>query len=441
MLPLLSNILRPLHEQVSIEFIIMNSTPIISVDDGLSLKQKLAKTTALQKRRALLLTLPLLVFLMVSFVIPIGQMLFQSVHNDKVSAVVPDFAVAIQAWDGEGLPSEAVFEIFVKDLANAKKVREVGKTVGNMATRINYEMPGSRSLFTSTARKAKNIEAPFKENLIKINKKWANPQIWLTMQRASHDITPAFYIAAMDLKYDAQGNVIEADELYQIYLSNFGKTLGVSALITIICIVLAYPVAYLLSVLPLRQSNLLMILVLLPFWTSLLVRTTAWIAILQNKGIINDLMVFLGVITDDGRIQMIYNQTGTVVAMVHILLPFMILPLYSVMKTIPPSYMRAALSMGAKPFYAYRKVYLPQTLPGLAAGTLLVFILAIGYYITPALVGGEDGLLISNLIAYHIQKSLNWSLGAALGTMLLVVVLVLYWLYNKMIGIDKLRFG
>jgi putative spermidine/putrescine transport system permease protein len=261
------------------------------------------------------------------------------------------------------------------------------------------------------------------------------------MQRAARDITPAFYVAALDLKYDAEGNVIRADELYQIYLNNFIKTLGVSALITLICVILAYPVAYLLSVLPLRQSNLLMIMVLLPFWTSLLVRTTAWIAILQTEGVINDMLVFLGFISDDGRIQMIYNQTGTIIAMVHILLPFMILPLYSVMKTIPPSYMRAALSMGAKPMYAYRKVYLPQTLPGLAAGTLLVFILAIGYYITPALVGGEDGLLISNLIAYHIQKSLNWSLGAALGTILLVVVLLLYWLYNRLIGIDKLRFG
>ena len=187
--------------------------------------------------------------------------------------------------------------------------------------------------------------------------------------------------------------------------------------------------------------RLLMIMVLLPFWTSLLVRTTAWIAILQTEGVINDLLIYFGVIDDSGRIQMIYNQTGTIIAMVHILLPFMILPLYSVMKTIQPTYMRAALSMGAKPFHAYRRVYLPQTIPGLAAGTLLVFILAIGYYITPALVGGQDGLLISNLIAYHIQKSLNWSLGAALGTMLLVVVLLLYWVYNRLIGIDKLKFG
>jgi putative spermidine/putrescine transport system permease protein len=418
------------------------ANPSIDQANTLPLKEKLAKTTAIQRRRAFLLTLPLVLFLLISFVFPIGQMLFNSIHNNKVSAVVPDFATAIQQWDGQGLPSEATFEIFVKDLAKAKKVREVGRTVGNMATRINYEMPGSRSLFTKSARKAGKIkQGPYKEALIKIDKKWANPQVWLTLQRASHDISPSFYVAAMDLKYNETGEVVEADELYQIYLDNFIKTLWLAALITFICVLLAYPVAYLLSVLPLRQSNLLMIMVLLPFWTSLLVRTTAWIAILQTEGVINDLLVYFGVIGDDGRIQMIYNQTGTIIAMVHILLPFMILPLYSVMKTIQPTYMRAALSMGSKPFYAYRRVYLPQTIPGLAAGTLLVFILAIGYYITPALVGGQDGLLISNLIAYHIQKSLNWSLGAALGTMLLVVVLLLYWVYNKLIGIDKLKFG
>ena len=419
----------------------MSSTTEILEQDGVSLKARLAKATAVQKKRALLLTMPLVIFLIVSFVMPIGQMLWRSVNNPTVSNVVPNFAIAIQQWDGKDLPPESVFKIFVEDLVIAKKNREIGKTVGNLATRINYDIPGSRSLFTSTARKAKKLKAPFKKSLIKVNKKWKNPALWQSLKRNAKDITPAFYLAAMDLKYNEKGDIVKADELYQIYLSNFIKTINLSAIITAICIVLAYPVAYVLSILPLRQSNLLMIFVLLPFWTSLLVRTTAWIAILQTEGVINDILVFLGFLSDDGRVQMIYNQTGTIVAMVHILLPFMVLPLYSVMKTISPTYMKAALSMGAKKSYALRKVYLPLTLPGLGAGTLLVFILAIGYYITPALVGGEDGLLISNLIAYHIQKSLNWSLGAALGTILLVTVLILYWLYNKIIGIDNLKFG
>ena len=259
--------------------------------------------------------------------------------------------------------------------------------------------------------------------------------------RVSSDYTISFYLAATDRKYSEDNEIVQADPLYRIYLPILFKTLWLSALITAICLLIAYPVSYLLATLPLRTSNLLMIMVLLPFWTSLLVRTTAWIAMLQTEGIVNNILVFTRVISEESRIQMIYNQTGTIVAMVHILLPFMILPLYSVMKTIPPYYMRAARSLGATGTYSFIKVYFPQTIPGIAAGTLLVFILAIGYYITPALVGGSDGLLISNLIADHIKKTLNWSLGSALGAILLAIVLIFYWVYNKLVGVDNLKFG
>ena len=138
---------------------------------------------------------------------------------------------------------------------------------------------------------------------------------------------------------------------------------------------------------------------------------------------------------------MMYNQTGTIIAMTHILLPFMILPLYSVMRTINPSYVRAARSLGATSWTAFRRIYFPQTLPGLGAGALLVFILAVGYYITPALVGGTAGEMISNQIAYHMQKSLNWSMAAALAAILLACVLILYWIYDRLVGIDNLKLG
>ena len=196
-----------------------------------------------------------------------------------------------------------------------------------------------------------------------------------------------------------------------------------------------------LATLPLRYSNLLMILVLLPFWTSLLVRTTSWMVLLQSQGVVNDVAVAAGVVADENRLQMMYNQVGTIVAMTHILLPFMVLPLYSVMRTIPPSYVRAARSLGATSWTAFRRIYLPQTVPGIAAGALLVFILAVGYYITPALVGGSSGQLISNLIAFHMQKSLNWSMAAALASLLLFGVLLLYWLYDRLVGIDNMKLG
>ncbi|MEM9330863.1 MAG: ABC transporter permease [Pseudomonadota bacterium] len=417
------------------------ATPLVAYD-GTPLKQKLARTTRQMRLRALMLTMPLVLFLLISFVFPIGDMLIRSFYNPAGSNVIPNFAETIQDWDGEGYPPDEMIKVFVEDLAIARKNREVGRTVGNLATRINYEIPGSRSLFTKTARRADKItEGPYLEALIAIDKKWENRNIWVTLKRVTQDYTLSFYLAATDRKYDEQERIVLADELYRIYLPILWKTIWLSALITGLCFIIAYPVSYLLSTLPLRTSNLLMIMVLLPFWTSLLVRTSAWIAMLQKEGIINNMLVYLGFISDEARIQMIYNATGTVISMVHILLPFMILPLYSVMKTIPPSYMRAAKSMGASNYYAFTRVYFPQTTPGIAAGTLLVFILAIGYYITPALVGGNDGLLISNLIANHIQKTLNWSLGAALGTILLAVVLILYWLYNKLVGVDNLKFG
>ena len=162
---------------------------------------------------------------------------------------------------------------------------------------------------------------------------------------------------------------------------------------------------------------------------------------LQSQGVLNDLFVVFGLASDDDRFSLIYNQTGTLIAMTHILLPFMILPLYSVMKTIPPTYVRAAKSMGATDWTAFWRVYFPQSIPGIGAGSILVFILAIGYYITPELVGGTSGVFISNRIAYHISSSLNWGLGAALGTILLGLVMILYWVYDKIVGIDNVKLG
>jgi putative spermidine/putrescine transport system permease protein len=231
------------------------------------------------------------------------------------------------------------------------------------------------------------------------------------------------------------------DENERIYGLLFKRTMFMSMVITGSCILLGYPIAYLLSNLPVRTANLLMILVLLPFWTSLLVRTSAWKIMLQQQGVINDTLVWLGLVADDARLVMINNQLGTIIAMTHILLPFMILPMYSVMSTIPPYYVRAAKSLGATNWTTFWRVYFPQSVPGIGAGSILVFILAIGYYITPAIVGGTTGTFISNRIAYHISSSLNWGLAAALGTILLAAVLILYWAYDRIVGIDNVKLG
>ncbi|MFZ8972176.1 MAG: ABC transporter permease, partial [Paracoccaceae bacterium] len=249
-----------------------------------------------------------------------------------------------------------------------------------------------------------------------------------------------YFLNAVDMRKTVDGPDWQPEEK-QILLVLFKRTLFMSLVITFSCIALGYPVAWLLANLPMRHANMLMILVLLPFWTSLLVRTSAWKVMLQQQGVINEVLVYMGMVADDGRLVLINNEIGTIVAMTHILLPFMILPMYSVMQTIPPSYLRAAKSLGATNWTAFWRVYFPQSVPGIGAGSILVFILAIGYYITPEIVGGTKGVFISNRIAYHIMESLNWGLAAALGTILLLAVLVLYWTYDKIVGIDNVKLG
>ena len=411
---------------------------VLTADDGIPLKTKLARATRRQKLRALALVAPLFLFILFSFLIPIGMMLTRSGHSPDFGTIMHRTSSALAQWDGQGVPDEPAWKALVEDLKEARENQTIGKAAGA----VNYEMPAARSLFIKSARRARKIEeGPYKEALLKIEKKWDNPKVWALMKQLAPPYTARFYVNSLDRRYAEDGSIVRQPEERQIYLPLFMRTFWISLAVTAACLFLGYPVAYLLSILPLRTSNLLMILVLLPFWTSLLVRTTAWIALLQTQGVINNVLVFLGIVGDDNRVQLIFNSTGTVIAMTHILLPFMILPLYSVMKTIPPSYMRAARSLGADQFTAFTRVYMPQTLPGVGAGCILVFIVAIGYYITPALVGGETGTLISNMIAYHMQRSLNWSLAAALATLLLAGVLVLYWLYNRVVGVDNMKLG
>ncbi len=409
----------------------------LTTADGRPLRAALGRAQARSRRRALLLVLPLLLFVVVTFIVPIGQMLFRSVHNDAFSSNMPN----LSAWFAETTtgtePDEAAFAALAADLKLARENR----TAGEVGTRVNYELSGSRSLFTSTARGANRLEPPYREAILAEDAGWGDPRLWQVMRGASSPYTLNFYLAAVDLMRDEAGSITSVPEDRQIYGLLFQRTFLLSAVITALTLILGYPVAHLLATLPLRYSNILMIFVLLPFWTSLLVRTTAWIVLLQQQGVINSTLVATGILDDAGRLSMIYNQAGTIIAMTHILLPFMILPLYSVMRPIPPSYVRAAKSLGASNWTAFWRVYFPLSVPGIAAGGLLVFILAVGYYITPALVGGASGQLISNLIAFHMTNSLNWSLAAALAAILLGSVLLLYWLYDRLIGIDNLKLG
>lgn len=405
--------------------------------DGTPLKRRLAQALFRSKMRALGLVVPLLLLILFAFLLPIMKFLERGIHNDTFEVNMVNLTPALSQWDAVSEPTEAMYTLLVADLIETKKA----KTIGRVASRVNRELSGTRSLFTKSARKAKKLEPPFKEALIAVNKKWGDIEVWKALKISSKSWTPAYLASAVDLKYNADGSFERKSEERRIHVKLFVRTLEISVIVTIMGLLLGYPIAFLLSTLPARTSNLLLILVLLPFWTSLLVRTTAWIAMLQSQGVMNDLFVVFGLATDEDRFSLIYNKTGTLIAMTHILLPFMILPLYSVMKTIPPTYVRAAKSMGASDWTAFWRVYFPQSIPGIGAGGILVFILAISFYITPALVGGEDGTMISNFIDFHMRKSLNWSLAAAMGGVLLTIVLFLYYIYDKLVGIDNMKLG
>lgn len=408
--------------------------------DGRPLKASLARALRAQKMRAMMLIAPLLVFILVSFLFPIGDMLFRSVENQLVPETLPKTVAALADWDASSteLPGEPVFAALHDDLTVAVEQ----KTNTRLGSRLNYEYSGMSSLMRGVTRDLRKMDPsqPFKEQFIAADKKWGDLGVWQTIKLFSGDYTSGYLLNALDLQLTPDGIALKP-AAERVYIMLFLRTVVMSLTITFCCLLLGYPIAYLLSSLPLRTSNLLLILVLLPFWTSLLVRTASWKVLLQQQGVINDILVWTGIIDNAGRLVMINNATGTIIAMTHILLPFMILPLFSVMKTIPPSYLRAAKSLGANDWTAFWRVYFPQTIPGIGAGAILVFILSIGYYITPELVGGTTGIFISNRIAYHISSSLNWGLAAALATLLLMVVLVLYYTYDRIVGIDNVKLG
>jgi len=417
----------------------MNETatgPILTTG-GIPLKVSLQKSERRNKIRAFLLVVPLLFFILFTFLIPIGDMLLRSVDDSYINTVFPKTFEKYKKWDKQDLPSEELYKTMFFEIKEGS-----GYSIGKATTRMNYAKSGWKSLLKKSKRKFKKIEeGPYKEQMIAIDKRWADMEYWKAIGVMVDPVTAGYFLNAVDLKYNADKEVIRQKENRRIYNKTWIKTFKVSVLVMFFCLILGYPISYLLATLPLKYSNLLMICVLLPFWTSLLVRTVAWMVMLQQKGVFNNLLVMSHIIADENRFQLMYNQTATIIVMTQILLPFMVLPLYSVMKTISPNYMRAALNLGASPLHAFYKVYMPNSVPGISAGCMLVFILAIGYYITPELVGGKDGQMIGNWIAYHLKTTLNWGLCAALGAILLGVLTVLYWVYNKLVGIENIKLG
>ena len=403
-----------------------------------NLTQRLRKAERRGQLRAYALIAPLFIFVLLSFLLPLGTVLFNSFYDPVVPKGLPRTVQALAEWNGprDQIPPEPVYAALAQDLKEAVQ----GQSQGAIANRLNVEESGLRTTFMRAARRVSAQEegpwAPFFEAA---DPAWAQPGIWGTIRNLASPTHSLFYLSALDAKRNQDGSVGPQPEDQRIHITIYLRTLGVAFTVTLMCILLGFPLAYLLAHLRDKTANLLLILVLLPFWTSLLVRTTAWMVVLQKEGVLNSFLQFLHIISEP--LPLVHNRFGVVVAMTHILLPFMVLPMYSVMRQIPVSYVRAARSLGAGPVTAFFRVYLPQCIPGLGAGALLVFILALGYYITPALLGGSTDQMISYFVADNMGRSLNWGLASALAAILLAAVLLLYAAYDRLVGANNLKLG
>ena len=405
-------------------------------DAATALRRALKRSGRREQLRAAALVLPLFLFLLATFIVPIGAMLGRAFFDREVAEIMPRVTGELARWDGRALPPDAAYAALIEDVRAA---RDAG-TLASAATRLNYDVAGFRSLLFATGRRlGGEVAGSPREILGAIDPKWNDRETWAVIRRAAGPVTDFYLLAALDLRRDANEAITATPPEQAVFRNVLGRTLWISGVVTLVCLLLGYPVAYFIARQPPGRAAVLLFLVLLPFWTSLLVRTVAWVVLLQREGILNNLFLSLGLVSEPVR--MIFNRFAVYVAMVHVLLPFMVLPLYAVMKGISPSYLRAASSLGAAPLTAFRRVYVPQTLPGVGAGCLMVFIQALGYYITPALVGGADDQMISYFIAFYASKTVNWGMAAALSIMLLAATLALYAVYDRMIGIDKMRLG
>lgn len=396
-----------------------------------NLAQQLRRAERRKRAFAISLALPLLIFLLAVFLVPIGALLVRAVENPEVARVLGQTVQVLDTWDRQSAPPDTAYAAIAQDLSAIEETAYAGA----LARRLNSEVSGARSLIMSTYR-AMPLESGLtptqvREQLLELDERWAELDYWQAIAKNGSRWTPDYLLASVDLRRDAEGQIVKVDEDSAAYRKILLRTFEMSAIVTLCALLLGYPLAYWLSTLSARKANMFMILVLVPFWTSVLVRSASWIVLLQNNGLVNRALIGLGVVDDP--LPLLFNRLGVIIAMVHILLPFMILPLYSVMKSVPSTYLRAAVSLGSSPIAAFFRVYVPQTYPGIGAGGLLVFILSIGYYVTPALLGGADDQMLSYYIARYTNVNVNWGMACALGAVLLSATLVLYGLYRKVV--------
>lgn len=397
--------------------------------------------SSLRRRRAwlgLALWLPLLLYLGAVFFAPLADMLRLAVVDEDVPAVMPGTAAALHGWRGPGLPPEPACAVFAQELVAAREAR----TLGTVARRLNLDDAGLRSALNGTARRldgAPPAPGTCLQTLAALDPAWGTPPAWHALARATGPFTDFFVLASWDRRRDDAGRVVGQRGGDALYVDALLRTFGIAAAATVLCVLLGLPAAYLLvhgSPLTMRLG---MLALLLPLWTSVLVRSASWLVLLQENGLVNQVLVALHLI--ETPLALVYNRTGVLIALTHVLLPYAVLPISNSMKSLSPTQMRAASSLGAAPLTRFVRIYLPQILPGIAAGAMLVFIIALGYYITPLLLGGPSDQLLPYYIAYNATQTVNWGLAAALGGSLLLATLAIYAAYVRLVGVRRIGLG
>ena len=361
---------------------------------------------------------PLALLVLAFLVLPLFRFAYLSVDNRAIAQVLSLTAQAMRDHPVEGVPDDAVFAAFQQDLARDPE------GVAKLAARLNFFEGGLNSLLRKTSAQMATIP-PNRAGFMAFDKRWGEEKTWRAIGLATHPVIPEYYLNALDLRTDEPSRLLSIEpkpEGQRIYLRLWARTIMVALFVVSVCTLVGYPIAHFLSRSKGMVFTLAMGLVMLPFWTPLLARIASWKVLLESNGVINSLLVASGLVSEAGRPQLLNNLFATVLVMSYVLLPYAILPTYAVMKRVQPSLFNAALTLGATPVRAFFTVYLPQTLPGVLAGGILIFVLSFGFYLTPELVGGPSGSLIGNMIAYNFSRSLNWGLAGALSTMLLIVI-------------------
>ncbi|MBZ9772201.1 ABC transporter permease [Mesorhizobium sp. CO1-1-8] len=397
------------------------------------LGRHLRRQERIREFKALCLTAPALVFLFVAFIGPLLFFMYRAVDNSDLVDNIPRTTQAMNVWSGaEAMPPDAVQQALVDDLTALRGT----PALAILARTLNYHQAGYRSLVQKTANGlAAHPEGTAAQRLATIDERWAEPVIWQILRQESSRWTPLFVLSAIDLQRKPDGSIGRVDEDTAIYQRVFLRTFLASIGVTAACVVLGYVTAYSLVRIRPRLGRAALFIVLISLWTSLLVRTLAWILILQKNGVLNAALTGSGIV--DEPLQFIRTWFAVGLAMVHLLLPLMILPIASVMQSIPPSYVRASRSLGASPWRAFWSVYLPLTFPGIGAGIVLVSTLSLGFFITPELLGGPEHQMVSYFVAFFTNMSVNWGLASALGAWLFIMTIALFAVIYRVFGITR----